>query len=132
MMSIKWITVALLCTLALLVGAQKSIEHAYKLVSHAVSQVSPELEVIGGIQIAVVILLAILVACWFVGWLVSRTKRGDLLMEWEKRELFGHSPLQVQKVVKKVRSMQPEMVAPAPPKGVQPALAHVAGAGSPV
>lgn len=112
-----------------LVVALKSIEHAHKLLTRAASTVAPGVEVVGGIGIATIIMTAIVVACWFVGWLVSRTDRGQRLMEWEGADLLARTPLQLQQEVKKVRALQAGQTggASAPqPKAAQPALAFVA------
>ena len=127
----KLTLIGLAVVLVPVVVVLKSIEHAHKLLTHAASTVAPGLEIVGGVGIAAVILVAIFVACWVVGWLVSRTERGQLLMAWEKSKLLGRTPLQLQKEVKKVHALQAGQATATSPKAAQPALAYVAGGWQP-
>ena len=107
-----------------------SIQHVHKLLSKAVAGISPGIEVIGGVGIATVLVLAIAVACWGLGQLVKHTVLGQQLLSWEKAKfskpkLLEHSPL-LQKRAKKSK----EAAKDAPPP-VQPALACVAGVWQP-
>jgi uncharacterized membrane protein len=109
----------------------KSIEHAHKLLTRAATTVAPGIEVVGGVGIGVLVLLFLFAACCFVGWLVSRTDRGQRLVDWEASKFLPRSPLEVQKEVKKVRTRGAGQAAPTPAKEVQPALARVGGGWQP-
>lgn len=112
----------------------KSIEQSHKALNKAVDLVgagAPAVDMLGGPGLAIALLLLIVGACWALGWLVTRTKRGAKLIEWEESSLLPRSPL-LQEKVKKLKEQAPDpSKAQAPSKDPQPALAHVAGGWQP-
>lgn len=114
--------VAVLTPIAIVVT---SVGRAHKAVTNAAKKVAPGVEALGGVDVALILLLVLLAVCWFLGWLVTRTQWGRRLFEWEEAKYSARSPL-MQKYVKKSGKG-----APAPTKQPQPALAHVAGGWQP-
>lgn len=102
-----------------------AVEHAHKAVAGVLTKLSPKIQVLGGVGVALVVLLLILLACWLLGWLVSRTRVGKRLIEWEKATFLGKAPKLEKKLETRKKAGEPK------PKAPQPALAHVGGGWQP-
>ena len=114
----------LLVVLVPTVVVVKSLEHAHKALSSAMNMVDPQHKVAGDISIAVILLVAILGACWFLGWLITRTELGQRVLEWERVKFVNRSPL-LKKQIQHAKNEEKETSDRV--KEAQPALARLAG-----
>ena len=103
----------------------RTLKHATAAAKHAMQNVAPELKVLLGIDLGIMLLLAVVGACWFLGWLMSRTELGQQIVEWEKSQFQRRSPF-----AKKRRAMKQAKEKTTPPGDI-PALAEIGGAWQP-
>lgn len=124
---VEILLLGLVVVLLPIVVLSKSVEHAQKAVQKALTTVAPGVQALGAAGLTLGIVLLLLLACWFLGWLVSRTVPGQRLLAWEKSKFLGRSP----KLQKRVAAKAEAEAGVPPPKEAQPALAHVAGGWQP-
>ena len=81
---------------------------------------------LGGVEITLLIVAAILAASWLIGLLMTRTEFGQRILEWENSLFKKRSPV-LQKQAKREDAAEKEAVASA----AQPVLARLQGGWQP-
>ena len=108
-----------------IVIVSKAVEQAHKAVAGIMKKVAPGIELLGGIGITILVLVLLLLACWLLGWIVSRTEFGRRLLAWERKTFLGKAPKLQKEIETREKAGEPK------PKDPLPALALVGGAWQP-
>jgi len=121
---LKYTVLGLLAVMVPVVFVWKALEHAHAVVSGGVTNVAPGVERVGGVEVAIWIVLALILVCWILGRLVTLTVLGRRVRGWERAKFAARSPL-VQKYEEYTGTLSEDAASASP--AVQPALARIAG-----